>query len=167
MRVPAHVTMNMLRMPCSVSPNTILATHMWGGRVYLNCPDWPVQLPGAIAPGMGSNSRCDCNISAHSGATERSKVPIHCAPLSWPVTSHATMKQMLASAPVPPVVEHYGPDRLGVSLELASHCGMLNHVLWLQYLDSRRACILFLLLRRLSSEDFVNETHTRFGLYLD
>jgi hypothetical protein len=39
---------------------------------------------------------------------------------------------------------------------------VLNRVLWIQYLDSRRACTLFLLLRRLSSkETYVSETHTQ------
>jgi hypothetical protein len=45
---------------------------------------------------------------------------------------------------------------------------LFNHVLLIRYLDSRRACILFLLLRRLSSKETMSTRPTHeFGLYLD
>jgi hypothetical protein len=37
---------------------------------------------------------------------------------------------------------------------------VLNRVLWIQYLDSRRACTLFLLLRGLSSEETMSTRST-------
>ena len=58
-----------------------------------------------------------------------------------------------------------GPLALRSSGAVALGTVLINYVLGIQYLDPWRACTLFLLLRRLSSEETMSTRLTQLGLY--